>query len=174
MADFDPPFASVGGVNRSPTTDEQSDGFQCGAADLTLFNRLFGRVEAELNAIQTAGGIPGTENDDTTVLQAIMALINAATGGGATSDYVLFTQAQTRLPIFPEVQTSDFKVGVTAPSTGTIRVPAGVTLLPPRHQAIHHRPDRPGHGGEQDISPPLASRRRCWNVRSKGFGRRDL
>jgi hypothetical protein len=129
MADFDPPFASSGGVNRSPTTDEQSDGFQCGAADLTLFNRLFGRIEAEMKAIQDAGGIAGTEGDDTTVLQAIEALISAATGGGDTSNFVLFSQAQARLPIFPEAQTSDGTITVTAPSTGTVRVPAGVTTV---------------------------------------------
>ncbi len=129
MADFSPPWSSVGGVNRSPSTDEQADGFQCGEADLTLFNRLFGRIEAEMKAIQDAGGISGTETDDTTVLQAIQALINAATGGGATSDYVLFSQAQARLPIFPEVLNSDGKIAVSAPSTGNIRVPASVNIL---------------------------------------------
>lgn len=90
MADFSPPFGSVGGVNRSPTVDEQNDGFSCGDADLTLFNRLFGRIEAEMKAVQDAGGIAGSEGDDTTVLQAIQALIAAATGGGDTSQYVLF------------------------------------------------------------------------------------
>jgi hypothetical protein len=34
-----------------------------------------------------------------------------------------------QLPIFPQVNTSDGKFGVTAPSTGTIRVPAGVEYL---------------------------------------------
>lgn len=129
MADFDPPFASVGGVNRSPTTDEQSDGFSCGSADLTLFNRLIGRVEAELKAIQDEGGITGSEGDDTTVLQAIQAMISAATGGGDTSNYVLFTQAQARLPIFPEVTTNNGVIAVTSPSTGTVRVPASATVL---------------------------------------------
>lgn len=129
MADFDPPFSTVGGVRRSPSTDEQSDGFQCGEADLTLFNRLFGRLEAEMKAIQDAGGITGSETDDTTVLQAIQALISAATGGGDTSQFVLYTQAQTRLPIFPEVTTNDGVISVTSPSTGTVRVPASATIL---------------------------------------------
>lgn len=137
MADFDPPFASVGGVNRSPTTDEQSDGFQCGDADLTLFNRLFGRVEAELKAIQDEGGIAGSESDDTTVLQAIQAMISAATGGGDTSQFVLFSQAQARLPIFPEVTTNSGVIAITAPSTGTIRVPAGAVIL---HRGIRTYP----------------------------------
>lgn len=129
MADFSPPFSSVGGVNRSPTVDEQSDGFTCGAADLTLFNRLFGRIEAELKAIQDEGGITGSEEDDTTVLQAIQAMIAAATGGGDTSQFVLFTQAQARLPIFPEVTTNNGVIAVTSPSTGTVRVPASATVL---------------------------------------------
>ncbi|MBB4063698.1 hypothetical protein [Gellertiella hungarica] len=129
MAKFNPPFASLGGVNRSPTIDEQAGGFTCGPLDLTLFNRLFGRIEAELKAIQTAGGITGTETDDTTVLQAIQALISAATGGGDVSNFVLFAQAQSRLPIFPEVQTSDGRLTVTSPSTGTVRIAAGATIL---------------------------------------------
>lgn len=133
MADFSPPWASEGGVNRSPSVDEQNDGFQCGDADLTLFNRLFGRIEAELKAIQDAGGISGSEGDDTTVLQAIEALISAATGGGDTSQFVLFSQAQARLPIFPEVTTNNGVIAVTAPSTGTVRVPASANI---RHRGI--------------------------------------
>jgi hypothetical protein len=96
---------------------------------MTLFNRKFQGYDAELSAIQDAGGITGTEGDDTTVLQAIQALINAATGGGDTTDYVLFTQAQTRLPIFPEVTTNNGVIAVTSPVTGTIRVPASATVL---------------------------------------------
>lgn len=127
MADFSPPFASVGGVNRAPTTDEQSDGFACGDADLTLFNRMFGRVEAELKAVQDAGGIAGTEVDDTTVLQAINALISAATGG-TPAGYILMTQAVARLPIFPEVTTNSGVIAVTSPSTGTVRVPVSAAI----------------------------------------------
>jgi hypothetical protein len=129
MADFDPPFSSVGGANRSPTTDEQADGFSCGSADLTLFNRLFGRIEAELKAIQDEGGVAGTEEDDTTVLQAIQAMIAAATGGGDTSQFVLFSQAQARLPIFPEVTTNNGVIAVTSPGTGQARVPANAVIL---------------------------------------------
>ena len=129
MADFSPPFGSDGGANRSPTTDEQAGGFECGAADKDLFNRLFGRVEAELKAIQDAGGIAGSENDDTTVLQAIQALIASATGGGSTDGYILFSQAQARMPIFPEVQTDGGVIGITSPSAGAIQVPAGSQIL---------------------------------------------
>jgi hypothetical protein len=144
MANFDPPFASAGGVNRSPTTDEQADGFSCGPADQTLFNRLFGRVEAELKAIQDEGGIAGSETDDTTVLQAIQAMISAATGGGDTSQFVLFSQAQARLPVFPEVTTNNGVIPVFAPSTGTVRVPASATIM--------HRGIRPFTSVETDLA----------------------
>lgn len=166
MADFSPPFGSVGGVNRSPTVDEQNDGFSCGDADLTLFNRLFGRIEAEMKAIQDAGGISGTEGDDTTVLQAILALINAATGGGETSDYVLFSQAQARLPIFPEVMTNNGVIAVTAPSTGTIRIPASATIL--------HRGIRTYTTAETDLSTTASKTYHLrWNP-TDGFALKDL
>jgi len=166
MADFSPPFGSVGGVNRSPTVDEQNDGFSCGDADLTLFNRLFGRIEAEMKAIQDAGGISGTEGDDTTVLQAILALINAAAGGGETSDYVLFSQAQARLPIFPEVTTNNGVIAVTAPSTGTVRVPASATIL--------HRGIRTYTTAETDLSTTASKTYHLrWNP-TDGFALKDL
>lgn len=125
----DPPFASDGGVARSPTTDEQAGGFPCGAADQELFNRLHQGVQAEFKAVLDAGGITGIEEDDTGLLQAIMALISAATGGGDTSEYILFTQAQNRFPIFPEVTTNNGIIIVTTPATGTVRVPAGASIL---------------------------------------------
>lgn len=128
MAKFTPPFGTDGDY-RLPTVDEQEQGFGCGAADRRLFTGLYRRIEAELRAIQDAGGIPGSDVDDTTVLDAINALIAAATGGGDTSNYVLFTQAQTRLPIFPEISTVDGLIGINAPATGTIRVPSGITFL---------------------------------------------
>jgi len=166
MADFSPPFGSVGGVNRSPTVDEQNDGFSCGDADLTLFNRLFGRIEAEMRAIQDAGGISGTEGDDTTVLQAIQALIAAATGGGDTSQYVLFSQAQARLPIFPEVTTNNGVIAVTAPSTGTIRVPASATIL--------HRGIRTYTTAETDFATSSSKTYHLrWNP-TDGFALKDL
>jgi hypothetical protein len=64
-----------------------------------------------------------------TVLQAIQVIIGAAVGDTDLADLISFTQAQARLPIFPEVQTSDNKITVTAPATGTIRIPASVSIL---------------------------------------------
>lgn len=128
MANFDPPIASVGGVTRPPSTLEKNNGFQCGPADFRLFNFLFQRIEAELKSIQDEGGITGDDADPTTVRRAIQAMIAAATGGGDTSQFVLFSQAQARLPIFPEVMGNDGVIPVTDLGGGTVRVPASVML----------------------------------------------
>lgn len=125
MADFSTPFGSVGGNTRLPTEDERDDGFPCGPADRALFNGLFRRIEAELGAIVNEAEITPSDSDDTTVLQAILALIDAATGGGTADNYVLMSQARARLPFYPDVQHSDGHLNVTSPSTGQVRVPAG-------------------------------------------------
>lgn len=144
MAKFSPPWASVGGVVRSPTVDEQADGFECGPADLELFNRKLQGYDGELQAILDEGSITGSEGDDTGVLQAILNIIAAVTGEADTSGYVLFSQAQARLPIFPEVTTNNGVITVTAPSTGTVRVPASAIIL--------HRGIRPYTTAETDLS----------------------
>nr|QIG67158.1 hypothetical protein EVB34_053 [Rhizobium phage RHph_TM26] len=127
MADFNPPFANSGD-RRFPSSDEQDEGFGCGPADQLLFNGMFYRIEAELNAILAEAGIAGSDGDMTQVLQAIQALIAAATGGGSTADYVLMSQARLRLPIFPDVSNTDGHFGVVSPGTGQVRIPAGVTF----------------------------------------------
>lgn len=134
MADFSTPFSSTGGVNRNPETDERQNGFPCGELDLELFNGMFRRIEAELNSIRIAGAVTPSDGDDTITLQAIQALIAAATGGGTATDYVLMAQARDRLPIFADVQNGTGHFGVTSPSNGTIRVPAGVSFL---HRGIY-------------------------------------
>lgn len=85
--------------------------------------------QREIMAVITAAGIDGSNADLTQLLQAIQALISAATGGGDTSNFVLMPAARARLPIFPEVLTSDGRIPVSAPSTGTVRVPAGYDFL---------------------------------------------
>lgn len=166
MGKFNPPWASVGGVARSPTTDEQNDGFSCGEADLTLFNRLFQRYDGEIQAVLDEGGITGTEEDDTGLLQAILALISAATGGGDTSQYVLFSQAQARLPIYPEVTTNNGVIAVTAPSTGTVRIPASATIL--------HRGIRTYTTAQEDFATAVSKTYHLrWNP-TDGFALKDL
>ncbi|MBY2918856.1 hypothetical protein [Rhizobium leguminosarum] len=85
--------------------------------------------QREIMAVITAAGISGSNGDLTQLYQAIQQLILAATGGGDTSNYVLMPAARARLPIFPEVLTSDGRIPISAPSTGTVRVPAGYDFL---------------------------------------------
>jgi len=166
MANFDPPIASVGGITRPLTTLEKNNGFQCGAVDHKLFNFLFQRIEAELKAIQDAGGIVGSDGDDTTVLQAILELISSATGGGDPSSYVTFPLAQARLPIFAEVTTNNGVIPVTDLGTGNIRIPAAASIL--------HRGIRPYSTVQTDLAT-VASKiyHLRWNPTS-GFSLKDL
>ena len=166
MAKFDPPWGSVGGVVRSPTVDEHNDGFPCGGFTRPLVNRLFQRYDAELQAILDEGGITGTEEDDTGVLQAIQAMIAAATGGGDTSQFVLFSQAQARLPIFPEVTTNNGVIAVTDLGTGNIRIPASATIL--------HRGIRTYTTVQTDLATVLSKTYHLrWNP-TTGFALKDL
>lgn len=128
MANFEVPFSNTG-PRRSPTADEKANGFPCGAADQTLFNGMFHRLEAELGNLISFAGLTPTDADFTQVRKAVEALISAATGGGATADYVLLSQVMSRMPLFPEVQSTDGRINLTAPATGTVRVPGGVNIL---------------------------------------------
>jgi hypothetical protein len=129
MSAFDPPFATNGEL-RAPTASEKSLGFPCGPASQALFNFLINRLEGNIDNIADQAGVSALAEDDATVLfRAVDALIAAAIGSGDTSNFVLFTQARARLPIFPDVQNTAGTIVVTAPSTGTVRVPAGVNFL---------------------------------------------
>jgi hypothetical protein len=134
MSAFDPPFATNGEL-RAPTSSEKSLGFPCGPASQALFNFLINRLEGNIDNIADQAGVSALAEDDATVLfRAVDALIAAAIGSGDTSNFVLFTQARARLPIFPDVQNTNGTIVVTAPSTGTVRVPAGVNFL---HRGIY-------------------------------------
>lgn len=133
MADFSPPFGS-NGEHRLPTATEKEQGFPCGPADRSLFNGLFRRIEAEIGEVISHAGIVQTDDRDTLLREAIEALIAAATGGGTADDYILMTQARSRLPFFPDVLTEDGKIPVTSPSNGTVRVPGWVTF---QHRGIY-------------------------------------
>lgn len=128
MANFSPPFSTSADF-RFPTSDERQNGFDCGPADRELFNGLFHRIEAEMGNVITEAGLTPTDSDLTQLLQAIQAMIDAATGGGVTENYLLMTQARARLPIFPEIQSADGSITVTAPAAATVRVPGGVTFM---------------------------------------------
>lgn len=128
MANFEIPFANTA-PRRTPTADEKANGFPCGAADQTLFNGMFHRLEAEIGAVIAFAGLAGTDADYSQLRKAITGLIDAATGGGETESYLLLSQAASRLPIFPEIVSSDGRINLTSPAPGSIRVPGGVDFL---------------------------------------------
>ena len=128
MPDFDPPFAQNGEF-RFPNANEQSLGWPCGPIDQNLLNGLFRIHNGNIGNVIAEAGVTGPDGDLTKLRRAIEALIAAATGGGTADDYILMTQARNRLPIFPDVQNVDGRIGVTAPSTGTVRLAGGVEFL---------------------------------------------
>jgi hypothetical protein len=130
MADFTPPFAEDG-ERRLPTTTEQALGLSCDPQQLReLLNGIFNLHQGQIKTIADEAGVtPSGDGDKTLLNRAVLALIAAATGGGDTSAFVLFSQARARLPIFPEVLNTAGTIVVTAPSTGTVRVPAGTSFL---------------------------------------------
>lgn len=128
MADFSTPFASQAG-RRVPTSDEKINGFPCGPADQLLFNGLFHRLESEVGNVISYAGLAATDADYAQLRKAIVSLIEAATGGGETENYLLMSQASARLPIFPEIKTEDYRINVISPATGIVRVPGGLDFL---------------------------------------------
>jgi hypothetical protein len=133
MGNFSQPFADAGEF-RLPTDEERSLGFPCGPLSKSLFNGLFHRLEAELESIISFAGITHDDNTNETLKDAVLALIDSAVGGGDTSGYLLTSQARSRIPIFPEVDSTDGKITVSQPATGTVRIPAGTTFL---HRGIY-------------------------------------
>jgi len=133
MADFSTPFGEDGD-RRLPTSTEKQQGFLCGPADRLLFNGLINRIEAEIGEVISHAGITPTDTRFTLLREAIEAMIAAATGGGTADDYILMTQARSRLPIYPDVLTDDGAIAVTSPEAGKIRVPGGTTF---QHRGIY-------------------------------------
>ena len=134
MADFDPPFAQNGEF-RFPNANEQSLGWPCGPTDQALLSGLFRLHNGNIGEVIREAGVTGQDGDLTKLVRAIRALIIAEIGeadpgtAGDLSQLVLMAQARNRLPIFPDVQNADGRIGVTAPSTGTVRLAGGVEFL---------------------------------------------
>ena len=134
MPDFNPSFGDDG-TRRAPTVSERSNGFPCGAADQHLFNYLQNLVEGQVESVAINAGVAsGADGDKTVLLRAIQALIDAAVGGGDTSNFILMSQARNTFLVYPEVLTADGILEISTPATGTIRVPGGVTLL---HRGVY-------------------------------------
>lgn len=128
MANFLIPFGEDS-ERRQPTSDERQNGFPCGPADMRLFNGLFHTIQSEIGEVISYAGLAGDDGDLTQLRKAIKAMIDAATGGGDDEDYVLLSQARTRLPIFPEVVNGTGVITVAPNGAGVIRIPAGTTIM---------------------------------------------
>jgi hypothetical protein len=165
MADYSTPFARDA-ERRLANADEKQNGFPCGPANQRLFNGLMWQLWSELNAIHQAGGVTGDDSVVNTTLLNIQALIDAATGEGDTTGYLLLSQAVSRLPLFPEFLTSDGKVNVTSPASGTIRLPGSVNFM--------HRGVSPQSTIQQDFTTdPSKTYHLRWNP-TNGFQLKDL
>lgn len=165
MANFNPPF-STSADHRFPTSDERQLGFPCGAADQELFNGMFYRIEAELGEVINYAGIEQTDDRMTLLREAIVALIDAATGGGDPSIYLLMAQARARLPIYPEVLNTDGRIVVTSPAPGTVRLPGGVTF---QHRGIY-----PVTTGQEDFATTASKIYHLRWTPADGYLLRDL
>lgn len=165
MGDFSTPFGS-GAQKRLPTATEETGGFACGPADMELFNGLFHLIFAEFKAITDAGGAAVSDSDYNALRDNIQAMIDAAVGSGDTSQFLLLSQASSRLPIYPEVSSADGKINVSSPAAGTVRIPGGVSFF--------HRGISPKTTTETDF-PTNPSR--IYHVRwrsASGFAMYDL
>lgn len=165
MADFTPPFAD-NGERRLPTPTEQQLGIPCGAGTRELFNGLFWLLQGQVKNIADEAGVSPDQDGDITLLKrAVLALIDAATGGNPEG-YILMTQARARLPVFPDVLHEDGHLAVMSPSTGNVRVPAGRDFL---HRGIHLTTT-----SQQDFpTDPSKTYHLRWNP-TDGFVLRDL
>lgn len=127
--------------------------------------------QRELAHLISFAGLTPAASDLEQVRKAIEALINAATGGGDTSQFLLVSQARARLPIFPEILSADGRMIVTSPAAGSILVPPTV--------AFQHRGIFPM--STSDYSEPnrtfVTTASKTYHVRwdpTNGFRLRDL
>lgn len=167
MVDFTPPFGQDG-ERRLPTSTEQQLGFSCDPAQLReLFNGLFWLLQGQIKDIaDEAGVIPSQDGDITLLKRAVIALIASATGGGTADDYIMMTQARSRLPFYPDVLNVDGHLSVVSPSTGLVRVPAGLDFM---HRGIY----RVTTAQTDFPTDPSKTYHLRWNP-SDGFVLRDL
>lgn len=132
-------FADTTENKRYPNPTEEDSGYPCGPADQALFNGQWYQVYKELHDLISFAGITPNSGDLTQVRQAILALLATVsppedTGGPDLSGYILMSQARARLPIYPEIQTADGKMGVTSTGAANVRIPAGVNF---QHRGIY-------------------------------------
>lgn len=85
--------------------------------------------QRELEHLIRFAGLTPSGTDLEQVRKAIELLIDAATGGGNVSQYLLVSQARARLPIYPEILSDDGVMNVSSPAAGSVLVPPTVSFM---------------------------------------------
>lgn len=85
--------------------------------------------QREIKTVLLAAGLVPDRTDPTQLNEAIDAKIALATGGGENPLNDLLDLLRARLLFYPEILTSDGQFNLVVPSTGTVRVPAGIVIL---------------------------------------------
>lgn len=85
--------------------------------------------QREIQEVILQAGLEPSSENVTQLNEAIDLKIALATGGGANPLDDLLNLLRARLRIFPEILTADGRFNLTVPSTGNVRIPAGVQVL---------------------------------------------
>lgn len=121
---YNPPYGSTD--PNAPYVDRNTPGAIAGSR---VPASAIEHPQREIMAVIASAGLDPSSADLTQLLKAIQNMISAATGGSGDANYVLMTQARVRLPIFPEVVSSDGRLAVVSPSTGVVRIMPGYDFL---------------------------------------------
>lgn len=85
--------------------------------------------QREIRTVLVAAGLTPDRNDPAQLNEAIDLKIALATGGGDNPLEDLLNLLRARLRIYPEILTADGRFNLSAPSTGNVRIPAGIEIL---------------------------------------------
>lgn len=82
----------------------------------------------EIRTVLVAAGLTPDKTDPTQLNEAIDAKIALATSSGPDPVGDLLNLLRARMLVYPEIMTSDGRFNLSVPATGTVRIPAGITL----------------------------------------------
>ena len=85
--------------------------------------------QREIQEVILQAGLEPSSEDVTQLNAAIDQKIALATGGGENPLNDLLDLLRARLKIYPEILTADGRFNLTVPSTGNVRIPAGIQIL---------------------------------------------
>jgi hypothetical protein len=85
--------------------------------------------QREIQEVILQAGLDPSSEDVTQLNAAIDQKIALATGGGENPLNDLLDLLRARLKIYPEILTADGRFNLPVPSTGNVRIPAGIQIL---------------------------------------------